>query len=117
MRTQAIELPATVSQFAAATGLSKTTVRRSIAAGTLKVDEKLKPKTIVAGELLWTAEKWMEEFEPHLTSIKRHLRGWDSDGNLSILRGTSIERIERGFCSEDLKRAVRAVENLLRQAL
>ncbi len=106
--TTTCELPAKVSEYAMATGVSPSTVRRSIAAGALKaeppkvVDGKRVPTLVVGGELAWTVEQWQKKLEPSLAAIKPHLRGWDVDGNLHILIGTEEYTVKRGNCAANL---------------
>lgn len=101
-----VELPATVSQYAAAAEVSKTTVRRALEMGTLKADEKAKPTLIVEGDLVWTIEQWKEKLRPAVSRIKPHMCGYDGAGNLQILRGTTVVTIPRGYGDRDLAPAL-----------
>jgi hypothetical protein len=108
-----IDLPATVRQYANATGVHPTTVYRSIKAGAIEVDAELSTKAgrkmIVAGDLLWDIGRWKREIGPHIAHIKPHLLGWTADGALQILSGTSIIEIPRGYGERDLISAVKAI--------
>lgn len=104
-----VELPATVSQYAEAAQVSKTTVRRALEIGTLKADEKAKPTLIVEGDLVWTIEQWKEKLRPAVSRIKPHMRGYDSAGNLQVLRGTTVVTIPRGYGERDLAPALQTL--------
>jgi hypothetical protein len=101
-----VELPATVSQYAEAAQVSRTTVRRALGMGTLKADEKAKPTLIVEGDLVWTIGKWKEKLHPAVSRTKPHMRGYDGAGNLQILRGTTVVTIPRAYGDRDLAPAL-----------
>lgn len=104
-----VELPATVSLYAEAAQVSKTTVRRALEIGTLKADEKAKPTLIIEGDLVWTIEQWKEKLRPAVARIKPHMCGYDSAGNLQFLRGTTVVKIPRGYGERDLAPALQTL--------
>ena len=110
-----IEKPMRVAEYAEVALISKSSVRRAIAKGFLKVDEKVKPMVIVGGELPLTVMEWKRALDPATAQLKPGLWGWAENGALEVLVGNEIASVKPSDRRGDIPRAEAKIAELAKR--